>query len=261
MGISSLRQYIKNQGLTTSDCIERGDLLARAREAREAHMAAMATDAAMLAADPHDKALAALHEQLAAEAARAAAAEEAEALRGPGSAERWYRRHPNPPPSERDLLRQEQDREYEESLELDRAREESAAAEEAARREREAQAEERRAAAAAAALAAVDERRRRLVPEPPAGAEGAVAVLARLPDGSRLQRRFAPTDSVRSLYDWVHVARADQNGAAEASPAFRLVSNMPRRVHADDPGVTLEAAGLATRQCAVFVEPTEPDEE
>lgn len=55
-------------------------------------------------------------------------------------------------------------------------------------------------------------RRAALIPaEPPAGQPAAV-VRVRLLDGSRLERRFAPDNSVQSLYDYVEVnAKYDED--------------------------------------------------
>lgn len=167
-----------------------------------------------------------------------------------------------PIPTERDLLRQEQDREYQESLALDRAREESAA--EAASREAaeaaqlaaaEAESEAQRARAAEQAAAELSARRAALPPEPAAGAPATVQVLARMPDGGRQTRRFAHTHRVSHLYDWVTVLWADASGP-ETVPPFVLVSNMPRKEHTER-ALSLADAGLGERQCALFVEPRE----
>lgn len=166
------------------------------------------------------------------------------------------------PASARELLKQEQEREYEESLALDRAREQSMA--EAAEREAaEAEAAqasvlaESRAAEAAKerARAELDAMRGRVLDEPPAGAPGVVTIAVRLPEGGRLLRRFEVGQRVGALYDYVRTAWADLSGAGAAPGEFALVSHMPRTVH-DDRERSLRESGLTDRQCALFVEST-----
>lgn len=162
------------------------------------------------------------------------------------------------PASARDLLLREQNREYEESLAMDRAREsslaESAAREAAdahaasAREARESAARDAAAASEASKLAAA---RAAIAAEPAAGGEGVVTVAVRLPEGARLMRRFERTSLVGALYDWVRVAWAD-SGAAVV-PDFALVSHMPRTLHADR-AKSLAESGLNDKQCMVFVE-------
>ena len=182
---------------------------------------------------------------------------------------RWV---PPPPPTSAHLaaraLRDEQDDAYEASLAEDRAKAESAAvAEAAARAAAERQAAEAAAADEASARAAADAQAAAadaevteaaaaaaaaaaLPPEPAAGAPASISVAVRLPDGARLTRRFAASDPVASLYDFVVSARAP--GAARGS--FTLVSSFPRR--ALDPAAgSLAGAGLTHPSEALLVEP------
>lgn len=167
------------------------------------------------------------------------------------------------PASARELLLREQQREYDASLALDRARDESVAAEDARARAEAASAEAAARALAEAAEAAQRQgearlaaERARLTAEPLAGADGVVTVAVRLPEGGRIMRRFEKAQSVSLLYDWVHVAWADLSGLAAVPPRFTVVSHMPRKAH-DDRSATLAESGLSDRQCALFVEPHE----
>ena len=79
--------------------------------------------------------------------------------------------------------------------------------------------------------------------------------LFRLPDGSRLVRRFRAHDPARLLFDFLD-ARALEPGS------YRLVSAYPRKVwHATelDSGIQLADAGLGPgTQVALMVESIEP---
>lgn len=136
----------------------------------------------------------------------------------------------------------EQDLAYEMAMAADAAKaqesREAEAAMEASRREAEAM-EARVAKAAAAALAAKEEwdaardearalAMSRLPPEPAQGAEGSFAFAVRLPDGSRLNRRFAAGTAVQSLVDWLD-AETDMAGKA-------IVHGYPSKVLWSMPG-------------------------
>ena len=122
----------------------------------------------------------------------------------------------------------------------------AAAAERAAQRAAARDAE--RAAAAAA-----------LPPEPPAG-DPAVAVLARLPSGVRLTRRFGAGCTLRTVRDWV---RSDPS-AADLACRFELVANFPRFVasasNADAPlSDAAGGAGAVTFFVSELDDPSEDD--
>lgn len=167
---------------------------------------------------------------------------------------------------ERARLRDEQAREYEESLLIDQQREEEAQRrqreeeEEAQRRQREEE-ERRRQEEEVTQKAEADERARRervqtlieeararLSPEPPPEEPGRCVVQVRIPDGRRLKRTFRASDSVGQLYDLANA----EGGEALASQQFLLVSAMPRVVY-EDRAMSLEAAQIQG-QCALFVE-------
>ena len=136
-------------------------------------------------------------------------------------------------------LREEQDREFAESLAADLRRSEAAtreslrreeAAEEAAAREilRREEAAEEAAARRAEASARATEARARLQPEPAQG-EAGLRLSVRLPSGRRLQRRFAVDEAVSTVYDFVDVAMHEEGTTldgyelvAAAAPAATL---------------------------------------
>jgi ubiquitin fusion degradation protein 1 len=104
------------------------------------------------------------------------------------------------------------------------------------------------AAEAAGELAALHARQRaeasaRLPPEPGPGGD-TVAVLFRMPDGGRHQRRFRVSDPLALLF-----TAADAAGAGGLEPgSYRLVRQFPRAAFAPSDaagGATLEAAGFS----------------
>lgn len=79
-----------------------------------------------------------------------------------------------------------------------------------------------------------------VVPEEPKEGEKSTLIVIRLPDGSRIQRKFRPSDVVQSLYFFVESKLPVQ--VEERSP-FELVSNFPRKSFTQMEQ-TLEGAGL-----------------
>lgn len=174
---------------------------------------------------------------------------------------------------ERSKLREDQAREYEESLAIDRQRQEEKqrreAEEERKRREAE-DAEERRLREEeeakmkakeevdnlrARTMALIDKARSRLSEEPPADEAGRVNVRVRTPDGKALKRAFRSTDPVGQVYDFI----ISEGGEDLACQDFRVIATMPRAVY-EDRNSTLSDAGLQG-QCALLVEIIEPDDE
>ncbi|ETV84014.1 hypothetical protein, variant 2 [Aphanomyces astaci] len=87
----------------------------------------------------------------------------------------------------------------------------------------------------------------RLPPEPPLDDDaGVIKLMVRTPDGSQHARRFAASDSVATLYDFV----TSITGLA----SFLMATNYPRRVIPLST-LPLQDAGFRGRQEAVFVEP------
>lgn len=169
---------------------------------------------------------------------------------------------------EQHAIRREQDQAYEESLALDRAKQESiaAAAAEAEAAER-AQREAEEAATAAAARAALElqqllaSKAARLPTEPAAGTPGSLQIVVRLPSGSRKGRRFLPSDLLQAVFDFVDVecaaaAEGDgQEGGCGMKPGYyRLVTQFPRKVFAEDSSSSIQGAGITT-DTALFIEP------
>ncbi|RHY87177.1 hypothetical protein DYB37_009316 [Aphanomyces astaci] len=87
----------------------------------------------------------------------------------------------------------------------------------------------------------------RLPTEPPLDDDtGVIKLMVRTPDGSQHPRRFAASDSVATLYDFV----TSITGLA----SFLMATNYPRRVIPLST-LPLQDAGFRGRQEAVFVEP------
>lgn len=163
------------------------------------------------------------------------------------------------------------DTELEAEVEPSLETEQRLAAEEAAREEaaRKHKAELERTAQEALAQAAEAERQRAqqeadlerlrqekavsLPPEPPADESATTACLIRLPNGSRLQRRFRISDPLPALFDYI-----DAQGAGSEPGTYSLVTQFPRRViqMSQYPSeATLADAGLTGRQEALLLEP------
>lgn len=145
--------------------------------------------------------------------------------------------------AEERLLREQQDREFEESLLADQLRqvEEQERKTAAARSSEEVQkaAEAEASAQALAAKAAEeakdeDQRKRRaseiLAEAEPVASEGVetVKLSLRLPSGDRLQRTFRATQTLEEVYEWAHCCRP------EAKPKyFELCMSFPTRTLRD----------------------------
>ena len=155
---------------------------------------------------------------------------------------------------QRDQMRNEQDREYEEALEADRRRAEEAKAKEAAEREA-AEAQELEAAVELSRQLShesdVQRKKDRLVEEPPAGPDS-TNLRINLPAGGRLQRRFPRTAPVQAVRDFIDVTFSDQ-GVDIVN--YNLTSNFPRCTFeaGDDSKKSLEEAGLHP-QAVLFVQ-------
>jgi hypothetical protein len=75
-------------------------------------------------------------------------------------------------------------------------------------------------------------------------------IMVRLPDGSRKGRRFRPTDSVASVFDYVDV---QSQGGGLVPHSYRLVCQFPRRVFAEGAEGSLGDSGISGDQ-AMLVE-------
>jgi ubiquitin fusion degradation protein 1 len=131
----------------------------------------------------------------------------------------------------------------EQTEEEQRAEEERTAREEAAAREAEEKERARILRAQQKALA--------LPPEPEAGGD-AVQILVRLPEGGRLQRRFARSGPLQHLLDWVE----SEQQTMVVTGQFALVQKWPghmREFRPAEAAQTLGALGFA-RQEALFLQ-------
>lgn len=156
--------------------------------------------------------------------------------------------------AERARLREEQAAEYEESLRIDREREE-----ELQRRQREEEEEKRleleriqketeAAQAEKERIATIMEEARQKLKEEPGPEEKRVTVALKFPDGRRMKRAFRAEDDVAQIYYFAN----SEAGESLASREYHIVEAMPRRVY-EDRSATLETAGLQG-QCALLVE-------
>lgn len=123
-------------------------------------------------------------------------------------------------------LRAQQDSEYQASLAMDRAKEES-------KKEEELQANRKEEAREA--------KRRRVPAEPEVGAKGVTELVVRLPNNSRLKRRFLDSHTIGDVYDYVECAEE----AAELTD-FELMTPYPKKTFADRT-MQIGAAGLSPR--------------
>jgi len=138
------------------------------------------------------------------------------------------------------LLRQEQDREYREALEADRAREAARQAEreKEERAQREQEEAERRAQAEredglAKALSLVGE-------EPAAGTPDTAHIRLTLPNGRRIDRRFHADDTIEVVRAFL-IVHFHENSVDIAN--FSLSTSFPKRTY-DDPAATLREGDL-----------------
>ncbi|XP_017611651.1 plant UBX domain-containing protein 8 [Gossypium arboreum] len=172
-------------------------------------------------------------------------------------------RPPSPSLEAQRLIREQQDDEYNASLQADREKELKAIQEaEACRLEEEAarkaalEEEKRKEEESRRKMEEEQECERQLAAkeaslplEPSADEENAVNLLVRMPDGSRRGRLFLKSDTLQSLYDFIDISRGVKPGT------YRLVRPYPRRAFGDDEcSLTLNELGLANKQEALFLE-------
>lgn len=162
---------------------------------------------------------------------------------------------PSPTSHARRSLRNEQDAAYEESLAMDRQREEEnkRKAEEAERqlalqREEQERAEAERARFEAEKQELLERKASVLPEEPTRGSDGAMECVVRLPDGRRCTRLFLQEHPAKHLFDFV-----DLQGAVDPH-TYRLVAQFPRRVLEADTSRTFSEAGFTGAQEVFFIE-------
>lgn len=174
-------------------------------------------------------------------------------------------RPPSPSTLAARALREQQDAEFEESERLDL--EKRKAVEEEQRKEREvATAQAYRESQEMAAIEKLLEHKESKLPLEPSDSEAdSIVIMIRFPDGDRCSRRFRRFDGISSVFDFVdvHVNRA--SGVSEKSQTvgsslwwklggYNLVTQFPRRVIQEDSELTLQDAGLNSKQEMLFVE-------
>lgn len=110
------------------------------------------------------------------------------------------------------MLREQQDREYQEALEADRLRVEeqkkqvlARAEEERLAREKELDEQHEADRLEAEHLAKIEDRKRRAAALAPETDEATARVSLRLPAGQRVQRRFAPSATLAEVYAWAEL--------------------------------------------------------
>uniref|UniRef100_A0A7S1XDM9 UBX domain-containing protein n=2 Tax=Compsopogon caeruleus TaxID=31354 RepID=A0A7S1XDM9_9RHOD len=148
-------------------------------------------------------------------------------------------------------LIQEQNIEYQRSLEADRERERRKAEEDAKREkdEREAQLrEEERQRLDRERRDRREQKRRKLQEPEPEKGDTVASIVLRLPNGSRVSRRFLSSAPLRDVFDW-----ADVQGVEIALAC--LASNFPRRLfnYPEDADISIEDANL-TPSATLLVE-------
>ncbi|XP_021817047.1 plant UBX domain-containing protein 9 [Prunus avium] len=85
--------------------------------------------------------------------------------------------------------------------------------------------------------------------EPASDDENSVTLLVKVPNGSRLSRRFHKFDKLQILFDFIDVGGVVKPGT------YRVVRSYPRRAFTlDDSLLTLSEVGLTNKQEALFLE-------
>ncbi|EDV22401.1 uncharacterized protein TRIADDRAFT_58970 [Trichoplax adhaerens] len=151
------------------------------------------------------------------------------------------------------LLREQQDAAYQESLRADQEKERIKRAE-SERLEKEREEENRKAKEAEEKLERYKSERimraNRVPAEPTVDDPNAVRIIIKFPSGSRLERRFSTKDTLETLYDYIH--KSD-----EVPMEFVIVTNFPRKTLTYDPDSTniptLEELGI-TRPSMLFIQ-------
>ena len=78
-------------------------------------------------------------------------------------------------------------------------------------------------------------------------------MLVRVPDGTRISRRFLRWHSLQKLFDHIDISAL----AAENAPGtYKLVTQFPRQTFTDGQATkTFQEAGLTSKQEALMLEP------
>lgn len=146
--------------------------------------------------------------------------------------------------SETQKLLKEQEKQFQEALKRDRERQEQIRIEE----EKKKQEEIKRKLEEERKKQEIEEKKKTLPSEPSETEKDTTRVLLRLPDGSRVQRRFRLSEKIGTIFDFLLVEKHLQ------SDQYDLVSNFPKITYCMEKhkDVTLKDAKLYP-QAALFV--------
>lgn len=152
----------------------------------------------------------------------------------------------------------ETDRAYQESLIADREKAAKSRAEKVAKEmmdaerfKEEARVKAKRDAEEMARAKIVKEAAEALPDEPGASDEGVVNIAFKMPDGSRVTRRFLSSHSAQSLFSFIdgyEKLHAGSSRLAVEPGTYRLVAQHPRRVIEKNTPGSIESAGLMHKQ-------------
>lgn len=158
----------------------------------------------------------------------------------------------------------ETNRAYEESLRADREKEAVARAEQLAKEmiekekaEEQARVEAERDAEERARMKLAEEAAEAVPDEPEASAEGVVNIAFKMPDGSRVMRRFLSSHNAKSLFSFIdgyEKLHADGARLSVEPGSYRLVAQHPRRVVENTQSGTIADAGLTHKQEALMID-------
>ncbi|WPT10792.1 Plant UBX domain-containing protein 13 [Picochlorum sp. SENEW3] len=152
---------------------------------------------------------------------------------------------------ERRMLREEQDLALKESLERDKEKQRQQEIEKIRELEREESERLEKEAQERQLNETLETKKMRLPEEPQENQDGCFVLVIRMPNGSRLKRRFSKKDSIQSAFDFVDV----EGGATDVLPGtYNLVSQFPRKVYGHTHQGTFEDSDFTHKQEALFVE-------
>lgn len=151
-------------------------------------------------------------------------------------------------------LREQQDREYQEALEMDRKREEQRQIQEREQKEAQRLVEDQRRReqeelekVEAAKSEALERRRWRAANLQAEGPDARARLSLRLPAGQRLERKFPPSATLADVYAWadcVAFLPENEGRGLEVPPRFKLKTSFPPR-ELTEMGKTIEELQLA----------------
>ncbi|XP_057454526.1 plant UBX domain-containing protein 9-like isoform X2 [Lotus japonicus] len=150
--------------------------------------------------------------------------------------------------TETQLLRQQQDADYQASLQADKQKELNSLkkAETHSSKEEESQ---KKMIEKKDLEKMLDKKEIMLPKEPPLGDEKVITIVVRMPNGNRCERRFLKTDKLQLLFDFIDIHGAVKPGS------YRIVKSYPRCAYSiNDSSSTLNEVGLSNKNEALFLE-------